>query len=736
MKRPFAVIGLSLMGSLILASCLSERTVVLIGVGLLLVGTVLLFLCKKSKAMPVCLLVGVAGIFLYLLTVGRIYKPLEKYAGMTCEISGVVTKTEQTMYGTYRAYMDVHTVDEQAVSFRIRLTTDKECLTPYEAVTLTTTLKKPANTPGSDFNNVNYLRSKGIAFTAFATDTEVFSLGMTERPWYTFFDDLRQRFLRALDDTLGPQAGIAKAVMLGEKTGLTVEQNDAFRIIGVSHLFAVSGLHLSVLLSAFLWLAKRTVKCRVLVLSGGMILVLFFMGLTGFPMSVLRAGIMVLLMLIAQLIYREADALNSLGVAVTVLVLLNPLSALDVGLEMSVCATLGLVTVGNRLSAWFFSLGKKKNKEAKESQPPSSKDVTKTAEDKEENGEEEPSKWVKLLRKAGNRLYRFVAASVITSLSANVFLLPIYAAYFGSVSLLMPLANLLFIPVGSGILICSMLSALLYLIPAVGPLLAYLPSKVNLFFLLLADGLRETLAGIPGQNVGVSGSLQQLTVWFLVLFTVLWLFSSVTHVKGKAAALCCTVVLLVSIVLNRVFLFPRTTVHFWGNERSVCMLINHEGTSTVLTKEGYYADQMAEQFGNRDGCITQNTDIPKEKSGYTYETVADGNGRISAVILSGKSGKILLVDRPDETVASVLESRNEYYGLVCLMADEDSFVGFLMKGRAADTVVLCRTYKAPEDTASKLRYLGYRVTDITDKEGVTVTLTPNGRYSIQGTEGE
>lgn len=734
MKRPFAVIGLSLMFSIILASLLTETVAVCVGAGLFLTATACLFLRKLPKALPVCLLVNVAGIFIYCCIIRLIYMPLSVYAGEFCEIRGVVTKTEQTQNGTHRAYLQVEEVNGKDVSFDLRLTVDESWLSAYDEICFTTTLKEPTNVAGSNFNNINYLHSKGIAFTAYASYVDIDILGKGERPWYGVFDDLRGMLLDALDHMLGERSGIAKAVMLGEKTGLTTEQNDSFRRIGVSHLFAVSGLHLSVLLSAFLWLAKRTMRHRVPVLIGGILMVLFFMALTGFSVSVLRAGIMVLLMLTAQLIFREADPLNSLGIAVVLLLAINPLTALDVGFEMSVCATLGLVTVGARLSHWIFQIGKKPSAKTADQEMP--EEMEKEDPETEEESESQPAGIRVFLTKIGERILRFVLGSLATSLAANAFLLPIYSHYFGSISLLMPLTNLLLIPASSGVLIFSMLSSLLYLIPGVGAMLAFLPSKAALLLIAFVDGTRAFLDGIPGQSIGVSGTLQQLTIFFLLLFVLLWLFSSVTRVRGKAVALCCAVVLMISMVTDLLFLSPRTNIHFWGNDSAVCLLINQGRDSTVLSVEGYYADSMAEQFCCEDGCLRENEIVPLDKGGWNYETIVDGEGRTAAIILSHGDGKILLVDRPDEVVASAISDRNEYYGLICFNAGKNSATNFLTTGRVGEQVILCNQYGDVPETREKLQFLGYTVTDITSEAGLTITLTPQGTYSLKGTRGD
>lgn len=734
MKRPFAVIGLSLMFSLILASLMTETAAVCTGAGLFLLAAACLFLRKVPKSVPVSLLVSVAGIFLYCCLIRVVYLPLSVYAGQSCEITGAVTKTEETVYGTHRVYMDVTEANGEEVSFTVRLTTDRCDLSVYDRVSVTAVLKEPSNVAGSTFNNVNYLHAKGVAFTSYVEGDTILLVGQEDPPWYAVFTRLRHTFLGALDHILGDKAGIAQAIMLGEKMGLSEEEANAFSLIGVSHLFAVSGLHLSVLLTAFLWLAKRLVPYRIPVLVSGICLVFFFMALTGFSVSVMRAGVMAVLMLMAELLFREADPLNSLGVAVVLLLAIDPMNALDVGFQMSVLATLGLVTVGRRMSDYVFSVGRKR---AEVTVPEES--TASSAEEKvDEEEEEERTSFILLnfVKGLAGRVVRFVLGSLITTLSANLFLLPVYARYFGSMSLLMPLANFLLIPLGSGILILSMIAALLYLIPGVGPVIAFLPGKLDSWLITATEWIRDMLAGVSHQSIGLSGPLQQLTIVFLLLIVLLWLHGKKSGLKGGIAVLCCTAVLAVSLTIQRVYFYPRTYLHFWGSRSAVCMTVNQGGTTTPLTVEGYYAEGLAEQFGCADGCLTFGESRPATIGGWTCEWLENADGRLSAVVLDSGKGKILLVDRPDKAASAAISARNEYYGLICFYAGKGCSTDFLTKGKAGEKVYLALSYGAVPETAEKLRLLGYDVTDLTDTEGVTVTLTPEGQCSVKGAKGE
>lgn len=140
-----------------------------------------------------------------------------------------------------------------------------------------------------------------------------------------------------------------KALLLSGGVALTARQTAA-SAAGVSHLLAVSGLHLSILLGAcahlgdaLLWSRRRRA-----VLSA--LCCLTMMTLAGFSTSVLRAAWMAALSLGAPLRGRRGDGLTGLGFAVIVLLLLDPAAVWDLGFLLSCGATLGILLLARPLT--------------------------------------------------------------------------------------------------------------------------------------------------------------------------------------------------------------------------------------------------------------------------------------------------------------------------------------------------------------------------------------------------
>ncbi len=163
---------------------------------------------------------------------------------------------------------------------------------------------------------------------------------------------LRDRAGAYMKTVLGEESGaLCEGVLLGNTEDMTARSVRDFRRSGISHLLSVSGLHMAVMMGAGELLLRRLrikkgVRCGVL-----SVLCVAFLALTGFAMSACRSALMLLLVYFAYWLYAENDTLTSLFVSVSAVVLIMPRAINDIGLQLSFLATLGLVTVYPLLSA-------------------------------------------------------------------------------------------------------------------------------------------------------------------------------------------------------------------------------------------------------------------------------------------------------------------------------------------------------------------------------------------------
>lgn len=159
-------------------------------------------------------------------------------------------------------------------------------------------------------------------------------------------ENLRRRVESAIERVYGDiplHVRLVKGMFLGKRRGLPDDTIAVFRNSGVLHILAVSGMHVGLVafvcfLSFSLLPLPHKTTCILTIAT-----VILYACLVGFRPSVLRASLMVILFLVAQIIDRDADLFNLLAFAALLLLLINPAQLYDVGFQLSFVATFSIV---------------------------------------------------------------------------------------------------------------------------------------------------------------------------------------------------------------------------------------------------------------------------------------------------------------------------------------------------------------------------------------------------------
>ena len=180
----------------------------------------------------------------------------------------------------------------------------------------------------------------------YAYSLEGENTGNTSRNAIYRLNDFRNRIYEYLISSLGEERGaIASALLIGEKRGLTSSFKTALRISGASHLFAVSGMHLSICTAVFFYILRKRTPVIAMPNICAAIFTVTYMLLTGLSPSVTRAGLMLLTVISANLLHKKSDPVNALGISVIAQLLFNVYLAGNVSFLLSCASTLGLLTV-------------------------------------------------------------------------------------------------------------------------------------------------------------------------------------------------------------------------------------------------------------------------------------------------------------------------------------------------------------------------------------------------------
>ncbi len=209
--------------------------------------------------------------------------------------------------------------------------------------------------------------------------------------------------LRSLPE---PQASLAAGVLLGLKTSIPDEVAASFSATGTSHILVVSGWHLSIvalMLASFTQRLQLNRMATFGVLLAAIWLYALFVGATP---SVMRAAIMASLTLLARTGERQSEPWSLLLLACFGLTLLDPQILWDIGFQLSVAATASLFAFAQPIEEWLLRCP--------------------------------------LLRWSA---LAWTIPALTATLAAQILALPVIIYYFGSVSLISPLANVLLAPV-------------------------------------------------------------------------------------------------------------------------------------------------------------------------------------------------------------------------------------------------------------------------------------------------
>ncbi len=195
----------------------------------------------------------------------------------------------------------------------------------------------------------SYLRGRGIHLIGYTGSVEV--TGKKTRGIDGFFYSIR-RYIGTVGEKRfsGDTKALFCAMVLGDKHFMSDELSQKLQRAGLSHVAAVSGMHLSVVLAAITVLLQKIFgkRRRGSVISIAAVIIITV--LTGAGASVMRASVMCLIYLTAKLLRREADSYTTLALTTLLMTAVNPFILYNVGFVLSVCAVLGILLFNKTVS--------------------------------------------------------------------------------------------------------------------------------------------------------------------------------------------------------------------------------------------------------------------------------------------------------------------------------------------------------------------------------------------------
>ena len=289
---------------------------------------------------------------------------------------------------------------------------------------------------------------------------------------------LNDALCRALIDVCGKESGgLVCALLLGNRSYLDGTLSRDFSRAGASHMLALSGLHVSILMGAVgLALAKLRVhrKARAVLLAAAAV---GYLVLTGMSVSATRAVVMVCMLQLSYLLAADNDTLSTLGLVGTGILLLDPYLVCDAGFIFSFLATFGIVVLvppmHDYLQARTEAIAK----------PPH--------------------------HKAKKRMFGIAAAILETLLIGVIACFSVFVPscfIVGNISLFSPISTLLLSPVVAALLVLGAITLLLCPIP---PLANFFATLIRLLYAVSTPYL-EKISGIDGALLSLTHTTVQV----------------------------------------------------------------------------------------------------------------------------------------------------------------------------------------------------------------------------------
>ena len=502
---------------------------------------------------------------------------MQKYERMaekeSCLFSATVTERKSAESMTvYR--VRVHAVDDRSEHFDATMVCDftsyLQVGDSFEATGKPSTLADAA----SAYYDGHYALASGLRMQFTCEDeTQIASATQTERfmPAVSL-TSLNQSLCRIMLDVCGTESGgLACALLLGNKSYLDSTLARDFSRAGASHILALSGMHVSILMGAIGFaLAKLHVhrKARAVLLAAA---ALGYLVLTGMSVSAPRAVVMVCILQLSYLLAADNDTLTTLGLVGAGIILLDPYTVCDTGFILSFLATFGIVVLVPPLHEFL-----KARTEAL-AKPPHHK-----------------------IKKYLFGTFSAIAETLLIGFIACFAVFVPSCFLIGNMSLFSPLTTLLLSPMIAAMLVLSTLSLMLSPIP---PLANLFGTLIRLLYAIITPYV-EKVSQIDGallplsyNTVSVLGILLCCAAFLLLIFPLRkkWLLALPPALLAVSLCIFFPVNAAVqSHTLHAAYTHPSAVsealVCADGYRAYICDLSS--GTSTAMRAATYAADEL------------------------------------------------------------------------------------------------------------------------------------------------
>ncbi len=325
-----------------------------------------------------------------------------------------------------------------------------------------------------------------------------------------FMDDLRDNVLQEHSKYIkSPRLEVLGGVVFGDDAVNPPDDiKESFINSGLLHLLAASGLNVAIILSMWFCLVYFVNLPYRLKISSGMFVVFLYTIMTGFPPSIVRASVMLMIILFGKFIYRETNGVSLIFIAGILILLFKPQLVLDVGFQLSFLVTFGLIVCTPTFSTLLF--GKEKS-------------------------------YLKKIKAFPNLIKSFLiifspavlCCSIAIPFISQLWAAPLQAYYFNTFSLYSVFANLAVIPFIEIVSFLGFMSTAFCFLPKVSKFILPVSDSILNLVIQIILKISAFFSSLPHSSIKVpSPSIYGIITFYLL---VILFFLSLKHLFKRKA---------------------------------------------------------------------------------------------------------------------------------------------------------------------------------------------------------
>ncbi len=491
MRRPFVVLLFFLLSGILMALSTGLRVTPVVMLIVLLLTLLLLLTFGNRQMLIIFIAMVFFGSYIFYIHSSAEARLLEAHQPMILQaelldylkLKGYYYEAEIKVIGYDTAEGYKNSGEKALLQLRAAEAIDIKALTPGSLLQLEAA-ELIKNLIVSNDSYDLYLRSKGYRYVIRGSGYNVSQIGSV-RKWPLLSSSLRARIHveEFFDRALMPKAAaLIKSILFGNQGYMQEELLAGFSRSGTAHIVAVSGLHIGiiVLLIQKLFDLIGLGKNRTIILT--IVLIYGYAYIVGFPVSIIRAGLMYFIYALAYFFDRRYDAVNGLMLVAVIVISFNPFVVFSVAFQMSFSATLSILLLYPRL--------------------------------------------LKLMK----RLPKAIGSLIAITLAAQIGTIPITAYYFKQLSVISPLTNLLIVPCMGLVLSLGLVGGMLSLISVKAAAIFMLPLSWVLKYILV---IVEVSGNLKYASLEIKGVESWHMLLYYVLLTVIYIVLSYSAVMIK-----------------------------------------------------------------------------------------------------------------------------------------------------------------------------------------------------------